>query len=198
MPAPTRGRAVLVAAVLAFAAALVAGCGGGAQPGGGTQPGGQPPAGQAAPAQAAPVVAGARTLDGRPLDFTAPTLDGGSLDAATLAGEPVVLWFWAPWCTICRAEAPGVAEAAADLDGEVTVLGVPGRGEVEDMQRFVADTGTGGLQHVVDADGALWRSFGVVSQPAFAFIAADGTAQVFGGGLTADQLRDAARTLAGG
>lgn len=32
-----------------------------------------------------------------PLDFTGTTLDGGTFDAATLAGTPVVLWFWAPF-----------------------------------------------------------------------------------------------------
>lgn len=31
------------------------------------------------------------------LDFTATTLDGATLDAATLTGTPVVLWFWAPF-----------------------------------------------------------------------------------------------------
>lgn len=32
-----------------------------------------------------------------PLAFTGATLDGSTLDAATLAGTPVVLWFWAPF-----------------------------------------------------------------------------------------------------
>lgn len=31
------------------------------------------------------------------LAFTGTTLDGSTLDAATLAGNPVVLWFWAPF-----------------------------------------------------------------------------------------------------
>jgi cytochrome oxidase Cu insertion factor (SCO1/SenC/PrrC family) len=31
------------------------------------------------------------------LAFTGTTLDGSTLDAATLAGTPVVLWFWAPF-----------------------------------------------------------------------------------------------------
>jgi hypothetical protein len=34
---------------------------------------------------------------GPPLDFTAPTVDGGQLDASSLQGRDVVLWFWAPW-----------------------------------------------------------------------------------------------------
>jgi hypothetical protein len=31
------------------------------------------------------------------LDFTAATVDGGQLDASSLDGRDVVLWFWAPW-----------------------------------------------------------------------------------------------------
>jgi hypothetical protein len=31
------------------------------------------------------------------LAFTAPTVDGGQLDASSLEGRDVVLWFWAPW-----------------------------------------------------------------------------------------------------
>ena len=45
----------------------------------------------AGPGGAAPGASAATTLD-----FTRTTLDGTALDAATLAGQPVVLWFWAP------------------------------------------------------------------------------------------------------
>ena len=31
------------------------------------------------------------------LDFTAQTVDGGSIDGTTFAGGDVVLWMWAPW-----------------------------------------------------------------------------------------------------
>jgi hypothetical protein len=31
------------------------------------------------------------------LAFSARTLDGGTLDAADLAGQHVALWMWAPW-----------------------------------------------------------------------------------------------------
>lgn len=129
------------------------------------------------------------------LAFGGPTLDGDTLDAATLAGTPVVLWFWAPWCTVCRVEAPDVAKVAAEYDGRVRFLGVPGRGEAEAMRQFVADTGTGDIAHVVDDDGSRWQRFGVVAQPAFAFIGADGSVETFGGGLGQDELRKAADRL---
>jgi hypothetical protein len=34
---------------------------------------------------------------GRPLDFTARALGGGTIDAGAYAGGHVVLWMWAPW-----------------------------------------------------------------------------------------------------
>ncbi|CAN5721262.1 hypothetical protein BH18ACT2_BH18ACT2_17650 [soil metagenome] len=31
------------------------------------------------------------------LDFDAPTVGGGQFDARTYAGQPLALWFWAPY-----------------------------------------------------------------------------------------------------
>jgi hypothetical protein len=31
------------------------------------------------------------------LDFTAPAVGGGRIEGGDLAGQPVALWFWAPW-----------------------------------------------------------------------------------------------------
>lgn len=124
-----------------------------------------------------------------PLGFSGTTLDGATLDAATLTGTPVVLWFWAPWCTICRAEAPDVSAVAAQYQGRVRVVGIPGRGEIAAMRAFVSETGTDGFTHVEDVDGALWNRFGVVAQPAFVFVDRAGKAQTFAGSLDAAQLR---------
>jgi thiol-disulfide isomerase/thioredoxin len=132
-----------------------------------------------------------------PLAFTATDVNGAEVDVASFAGEPVVLWFWAPWCTICRGEAPDVADVAAELEGDVTFLGVAGRGPVEDMLGFIDDTGVEGFQHLADVDGALWQRFGVTYQPAYAFVAADGTVDVTVGALGADGLTERAQALIG-
>ena len=129
------------------------------------------------------------------------TLEGGQFDPAATQDKGVILWFWAPWCTICRGEAPDVAAVAAELEesgSPVVVLGVPGRGQVPEMEDFVADTGTGEMTHLVDVEGVLWRDFGVVTQPAFALLGTDGEVEVVNGALGGDGLREAAASLADG
>lgn len=134
--------------------------------------------------------------DGVPdsLDFTGTTLAGEPFDAAELAGEPAVLWFWAGWCPRCRAAAPDVLAAAE----HVTVIGVGGLVVTDDSELtgFVEETGTGALTHLSDAEGAVWRKFGVASQDTYVLIDADGTV-VHTGGLSGAELRDRAAELAG-
>ena len=129
------------------------------------------------------------------LDFTAPTGDGGTFEGASLAGQDAVVYFWAPWCTVCRREAPTLPGVATDFEGQVTFVGVAGlSSDVAAMQGFVADTGTGGLTHVADTDGAVYTGFGVASQTTYAFVDDDGTIEVVPGPISEDELR--ARTTA--
>jgi thiol-disulfide isomerase/thioredoxin len=143
---------------------------------------------------------GAGRSDGTasPLDFTAATVAGPPFAGADLVDRPVVLWFWAPWCTICRAEAPEVADVAARLDGRVELLGVAGGGPVSDMQAFVEQTGTEGLTHIADTQGVVWRRFAVVAQPTFVFVAPSGELTSFAGSLGAEELAQRALALVAG
>ena len=191
---------------------LLAGCGSGStdQPAAGSGPSSSGPS-SSGPASSGPSSAGpaspgpssappSRTA---PSSAPAPTIDlagdtvsGGRFDAKErLAGKPAVLWFWAPWCTVCRAEAPDVAAVAKEFEGRVTFVGVAGRGPVGDMRRFVSDTGTGGFEHVVDADGGLWSRFGVVQQPTFVLVGADGKTERVRASLDAGEIRAAAEKL---
>ncbi|MGK2958544.1 MAG: redoxin domain-containing protein [Acidimicrobiales bacterium] len=169
----------LPALVIAFAA-LLAACSG--------TSGSSDATGSAAPSAS-------EASDGPP-QFTAAQLGGGELTSASFAGKDTVLWFWAPWCTVCRGEADDVVAAAGALDGKVEIIGVAGRGEVPEMEGFVSDTGTGGLTHVVDDDGSIWSSYEVFAQPAYAFIDDSGTVEVFVGALGEDALVERMTALA--
>lgn len=131
------------------------------------------------------------------LMFTATDVaTGEAVDGSTLAGKDVILWFWAPWCPNCQAEAPDLVAAAAALPEGVTIVGIPGRADVASSQGFLSDYGVGGFTHLYDEDGSIWQAFDVAYQPAFAFINDDGSVETVPGSLGEDEILAAAADLA--
>lgn len=120
----------------------------------------------------APFAAPPAYADGR-LDFTGTTIDGAPFNGATLAGRPAVLWFWTPWCPFCNQEAPSVSQVAA-ANPQVTFVGIAARADAGAMRDFVGKYHLG-FTNLDDADGSLWARFNVPWQPAYLFVAADGT-----------------------
>ncbi len=70
------------------------------------------------------------------LDFTATTLEGDSFDGKQLRGKPAVLWFWAPWCPTCRAQAPAVSRLALKYADQVSVVAVGGLSDTAAIREF--------------------------------------------------------------
>ncbi|GAC1401751.1 MAG: protein disulfide oxidoreductase [Mycobacterium sp.] len=139
-----------------------------------------------------PVAAGQPVAE--QLQFTAKTINGQDFSGQSLARKPAVLWFWAPWCTTCQGEAPGVAKAAR-ANPAVTFVGVAAQDQVPAMQNFVAKYGLG-FTNLADLDGSIWRQFGVTIQPAFAFISPDGSVDVVKRTLSEQDLAARISTLA--
>jgi thiol-disulfide isomerase/thioredoxin len=133
----------------------------------------------AASAAAGPVPAG--------LGFTATTVDGARFDAATLAGRPTLLWFWARWCPTCAGEAPLVSRLAARHAGKVNVVGVAGLDKQPAMRDFVARTKVSGFVNLPDEAGAVWQRFGVTAQATYVLLDAAGRV-VYAGYLDDDEL----------
>jgi thiol-disulfide isomerase/thioredoxin len=115
----------------------------------------------------------ARAVADDRLNFTGTTLSGAPFNGASLQGKPAVLWFWAPWCPFCNAEAPGVSQVAAS-NPKVTFLGLAGRSDVGQMSNFVSKYGLN-FTNLNDADGSLWTRYNVPWQPAYVFYRADGS-----------------------
>ncbi|MFF5171813.1 TlpA family protein disulfide reductase [Micromonospora sp. NPDC000089] len=160
-----------------------------------TPPAGAAPAGGAAGAPAAPGTPPAAVPDA--LRFTGTTLDGGAFSAAGLAGRPVVLWFWAPWCATCASQAWTVAEIAPKYRDTVPIVGVAGLGDRKAMKQFVTEFELTGTPQLDDHAGALWRRFEVVEQSTFLIIDRDGKV-VHQGFLAGDELARRVAALAAG
>ncbi|MFE0156061.1 TlpA family protein disulfide reductase [Nonomuraea sp. NPDC059007] len=131
------------------------------------------------------------------LRFTAKTLDGQAFSGETLAGKPVVFWFWAPWCPKCRAEAPHVKAAAAAYR-DVAFVGVASLDTEAAMKEFVQRTGTGGIPHLSDEKGAVWATFGIASQSTFLFMKADGSTSKATGPLGVEEVNAQVEKLRAG
>lgn len=60
-----------------------------------------------------------------PEAFDLPAIRGdGRVRLADFAGTPVVVNFFASWCTACDAELPGFAKVSRELEGQVAFVGV--------------------------------------------------------------------------
>lgn len=130
------------------------------------------------------------------LKFAAKTIDNKDFAGESLAGKPAVLWFWTPWCPRCQGEAEDIAAAASETAGSVRFVGVAAQDEVSAMLRFVEDRGLDSFPHIADLDLAVWKRFGVVEQPAHAFIRADGSIEMVLKQLPTNELLEKVRALA--
>ncbi len=123
-------------------------------------------------------------------------MDGAPFNAATLAGRPTVLWFWAPWCPTCAGEAPQVSRLAARYSGKVNVVGVAGLDKLPAMREFVTRTKVSGFINLADESGTVWRRFGITAQATYVLLDASGQV-VYTAYLDDNQLADRLAQLAG-
>ena len=73
-------------------------------------------------------------------DFTLTSVDGRKVSKASLKGEPVVLNFFASWCTNCRAEIPELKQVAAGAKAKVVGIALDETG-IETVKPFVESQG---------------------------------------------------------
>jgi cytochrome c biogenesis protein CcmG/thiol:disulfide interchange protein DsbE len=107
-------------------------------------------------------------------DFTLTGLDGGTVRLSDYRGTPVVLNFWASWCTPCRKEFPLFRETLAANRGKFAMVGVSTGDLRRDAEQFAAEEHAD-WSNGFDADNSVARGYGVDPLPQTFFIRADGT-----------------------
>ena len=66
---------------------------------------------------------------------------------------------------------------------EVLIVGVAGRDDLAAIESFVENLAVDQFEHAIDDDGSIWASYGILSQPSFAFIGEDGAVSTHTGPL---------------
>ncbi len=137
----------------------------------------------------------------RPGDTAPPlslhALGGGPVSLTAEAGHPVVLNFWATWCTPCRAELPRLERAASDDPG-LRVLAIDEGEAASDVAAFLRGIpgAPGTMRVLLDPDRAAGRNYQVLGLPVTVFVDAGGTVRaVHIGEIDAADLEDALRML---
>lgn len=178
-------RSRIVASIVALAGAAAA-CGGGAS---------SAPRATGSPAlercEPRGLVSVGETL---PLACEFERLSGGTFALRDLTGRPLVLNFWASWCTFCIAEMPDFQSVYADTKDRIELVGmnllnVKGESRA-DARRFARSTGVR-YPLAYDRDGLLYAHFSLrFLMPTTVFVDARGIVRFRQfGPLDADRLR---------
>lgn len=102
-------------------------------------------------------------LIGKPAPaFTLPALAGGSLSSTELQGKPLLVNFWASWCTPCLEEHPLMMELARS---GVTIIGMNYKDEPAAAQAWLARHGDAYARIAQDLDGRVAIDWGVYGVP---------------------------------
>jgi thiol-disulfide isomerase/thioredoxin len=151
-----------------------------------------------------PLAAGASIAPGDPAaptapDFTLSLLDGTSITASKLwADRPLVLDFFATYCTACVAAQADLNQLAQDFRGRVAFLGVTGSQDTPDTVGTYLDKYAVPYAVALDTHQTAWLRYAVHEPPLVALVSKDGhLLRGWPNGVDAATLRQALTELVG-
>jgi cytochrome c biogenesis protein CcmG, thiol:disulfide interchange protein DsbE len=104
--------------------------------------------------------------------FSTTDLSGRKVDLAQFKGRPLLINFWASWCTACRQEMPMIQKAARAHPGLAVVL-VDERDSTGSARQFLSQLGID-MPVATDPDGTIGGSYRVSGLPTSVFVRPDG------------------------
>src|SRR6266487_398779 len=105
-------------------------------------------------------------------NFSLPALGhpGQRVSLAAFAGRPVIINFFASWCTPCQRETPALARFYRQSGGRVAIIGVDSNDQARAAMRFVH---AAGVRYPVGVDplpASTTSSYGVIALPQTFFL----------------------------
>ena len=108
-----------------------------------------------------------------PPPLSSHTVSGEPISLAKLRGNVVLLTFWASWCAECRPEMPLFERLHAEFARQgLAVLGLNIREDQDQIRRYAKALGLT-FPLVLDPEGEIARSYGVIGIPTTILIGRD-------------------------
>lgn len=128
-------------------------------------------------------------------DFALENLDGDLIKLSDFRGEQVYLKLWASWCSICLSGLQELDTLSAEAtDFNVVTIVSPGfNGEMkkDDFINWFKGLDYGNIEVLLDVDGTIAKSYGIVGYPTSVYIDEDGYLLQFNPGHAAnDTIKD--------
>lgn len=115
--------------------------------------------------------------------FSVKTLDGADVSLASLRGKPVLLEFWAPWCTVCKAQSQNISWLRKLAGSRAQVYSVASAyGSKSEVERYVREKGVD--YPVLLGGDDLASAYRIDAYPTMYFLDGDGRIKRSAAGYT--------------
>ena len=103
-------------------------------------------------------------------------------------GTPVLAFFWAPFCSSCRAEAPMLDQLAREAPAGLRVVGIGALDDLNEARAFRTDTAVRSFPLLWAESTDSWSAFGVPAQPYLVLIEDGKVTQRWPGGASPEDI----------
>ena len=144
------------------------------------------------------VASGHAIAGGTSPDFTTSDLSGRKISLSGFGARPVLLSFWATWCTVCRDELPALQRLQDKYrPAGLAVLLVNYRESSNDRMREYLGGLHVNLQSVIDPEGVIATAYGVdIGLPVNVLSSGGKVARVMIGEVPAASIESAIKQVA--
>ena len=126
-------------------------------------------------------------------DFTLETIEGEPINLSELRGQPVLVFLWASWCSVCKTAMPGlqpVYNDYASLGFEILAVNMAFQDSLSTAKTYFQAQGFT-YPMLLDRDGSMAKDYQLHALPTSILVAPDGKVLdvIIGFGLTEGLLR---------